>query len=228
MVALWLGATVPWLSGIEHQRVGLRLAASAMTTLCMLLGVVVFAGFINWTTNVRSVLPAIPAAALIIARAADERLGARPFPGAARVVVGLSLAIALWVAWGDYALARAQVRAAEIVRNTTASHRGTLWFQGHWGFQIAMEAIGAQPTDTVTSRFKLGDVVVVPLNNTNRWPLPEELPVRLERFEVPIGIGGTTICMRCGAGFYSSLWGPLPYRLEPPSPERYVIVSIEP
>src|SRR5439155_68261 len=47
-------------------------------------GVMVFASFLNWTTNVRSVLPAVPAAALLLARAADERFGVAPLPAAAR------------------------------------------------------------------------------------------------------------------------------------------------
>jgi hypothetical protein len=122
---------------------------------------------------------------------------------------------------------QSHVRRCRRPISPSAVRRGTLWFQGHWGFQFAMERRGARPPDRESSQFHLGDVVVVPMNNTNTWPLPADVPVRFDRFEIPLGVGATTISLRRGAGLYSSFWGPLPYRLDPPLPERYVIVWIE-
>jgi hypothetical protein len=50
--------------------------------------------------------------------------------------------------------------------------------------------------------------------------------VALAYLDVPIGLGGTTVCNRCGAGFYSSTWGPLPYRVDPRPPERFDVFHI--
>jgi hypothetical protein len=196
---------------------------AAVVLACWIVGIEVFAGYVNWMSNVRSILPAVPAAALVVARALDE-------PGEASRSVSLtllvSLAIALWVALGDHGVARAQVQAAARVQAESAGRTGTLWFQGHWGFQAAMEALGGRATDALASRFFPGDVLVIPRTNTNTIDLPRSVPTRLAPVVVPIGPGGTTVCNRCGAGFYSSGWGPLPYRLDPPPPERFDVFHI--
>jgi hypothetical protein len=217
------GIAAVGLAGIDAWR---RRDANAAVLLAWVLGILVFAAFVNWTANVRSVLPAVPAAAILVARAADDRLGTAPLPLVPRVAIALCIALGFWVAWGDAELARAQVRAADVVRGRATDRRGDLWFMGHWGFQVAMESLGARPVEANATIFHAGDWIVVPGNNTNVVPLPPEMPARRESFEVALRGGGTTIATRRGAGFYSSTWGPLPYRIEPPAPERFVIVEV--
>lgn len=195
--------------------------AVALLLVSWIVGMELFAGFINWTSNVRSVLPAVPAAALVMTRALDARAPRMLTP----VLVG-SLVLGLWVAAGDYAVARAQVRAAERIRERTAGLAGTLWFEGHWGFQPAMEAIGGRAVHVVETRFFPGDALVIPRRNTNTFDLPASVPTRLDPIDVPLGLGATTICNRCGAGFYSSSWGPIAYRIDPPPPERFDVFHI--
>lgn len=203
-----------------------RRDATSMLLALWVVGILLFAGVVNWMSNVRSVLPAVPAAAILLARAADDRFGSAGLPAAARFAIGACVAVGLWVAWGDYQLARAQVTAADVVRSRMGGS-GTVWFMGHWGFQLAMEGIGARPVDVGTTRFQAGDRIVVPANNTNVVPLPSDMPARREPFEIPLR-GGTTISRPRGVGFYSSIWGPLPYRLDPPEPERFEIVEVLP
>lgn len=205
-----------------------RRDAAATMLAAWILGIVVFAGFLNWMSNVRSVLPAVPAAAILLARAADRRLGWAVLPLGARAGVTLCVALGLWVAWGDYELARAQTRAVDVIRSRTGSRQAPVWFLGHWGFQFAMESAGAKPVDANTTVFHTGDCIVVPANNTNVVPLPAEMPVRRESFEVPLRGGGTTVSGQRGAGFYGSVLGPLPYRIDRPPPERFDIVEIMP
>lgn len=204
-----------------------RRDAASLVLALWVLGILVFAGFVNWMSNVRSVLPALPAAAILAVRAVDRRFGDMPLPAGARIVPVVSLGVALWVAWGDYELARAQPAAANAIRARAAGRTGTLWFFGHWGFQPAMSAVGGVAVDFDTTVFNAGDVIAVPRNNTNVVPLPADMPVRTEGVEVPLR-GGTTVSGRRGAGFYSSIWGPLPYRLEPAAPERYDVVHVLP
>jgi hypothetical protein len=191
-----------------------------------LVAITVFTGFVNWTSNVRSVLPAVPAAALLLSRATDARLGGRPLPAMARRAVALCMAAGMWVAWGDYQLAGAQVQAADIVHRMRPVGDGRLWFMGHLGFQVAMQDAGAKPFDVRTTVLYTGDVVVVPANNTGILPLPENMPTRVETIEVPLRGGGTTMSGQRGAGFYSSIWGALPYRLDPRPPERFYVVDV--
>jgi 4-amino-4-deoxy-L-arabinose transferase-like glycosyltransferase len=206
-------------------RSGWKGDAVALLLACWIVGIEVFAGYINWVVNVRSILPAVPAAALVMTRAIDERMGDRA-ERVVPIVLVASLAIALWVGLGDSGVARAQVQAAERIVERSAGRSGALWFQGHWGFQVAMEAVGGRPTDALASRFFPGDVLVIPRDNTNTIELPSSVPTRRERIEVPIRLGATTVCNRCGAGFYSSQWGPLPYRVDPPPPQRYDVFHI--
>jgi len=217
------GVVAVALAGIDVWR---RRDTSAVLLLAWIVGVIVFAAFLNWTSNVRSVLPAVPAVAILLGRAANDRLATAPLPLSARLGTALCIAFGLWVAWGDYELARAQVRAADVVRSRASGRQGVVWFLGHWGFQVAMESFGARPVDANSTVFHAGDWILVPANNTNVVPLPAEMPVRRDSFDVALRGGGTTISSRRGAGFYSSVWGPLPYRIEPPSPERFTIVEV--
>jgi hypothetical protein len=44
-----------------------------------------------------------------------------------------------------------------------------------------------------------------------------------ESFEVPVCSWLTTMRAECGAGFYSDLWGPLPFVFGPTPPEQYEV-----
>ena len=151
-------------------------------------GVWFFASFTNWTTTARAVLPAAPAAAILLTRALARRPSA-PGTGATAVALGAGLAISLTVASADYGLAAsARAAAAHVVTHHGATG-GTVYFQGAWGFQQYMETAGATRLDFDRVRLLPRDLVVTPANNTNLVTLPKWALHELETFELPAGLG---------------------------------------
>jgi len=84
----WIG--VHWLALCVRELRSERDAA-AVLIVCWIAGVFVFASFTNWTTNGRSILPAVPAIGMLVARGLARR---GPVPRA-RTAVAFALAFAL-------------------------------------------------------------------------------------------------------------------------------------
>jgi 4-amino-4-deoxy-L-arabinose transferase-like glycosyltransferase len=190
------------------------------------LGTVVFATFFNWTPNARSLLPAAPAFAILLARRLSARTAAdAPAPPAAGLLT-VAAVLALLVARADYALAAAQEEAAAAWRDRLKAVSGARWFQGHWGFQYYMERAGFVPLYFPGARLEAGDIVVVPENNTNVRPLPAQAVTLHERVTLPLPRGIATMSRPLGAGFYADVWGPLPFAVGDVPPERYDALQV--
>jgi hypothetical protein len=183
-------------------------------------GTFVFAAFLNWTTNGRSLLPLVPPLVVLLVRELRGGTAAR----VAATVPGVALSLV--VAWGDARLAAANPEVAETIRSHASVPPSRIWFQGHWGFQSAMEAIGARPLEIETSPVAAGDLIVVAHNNTNLRLLPDECVRGLDTFELPTGAPAATMAPPLGCGFYSTIWGPLPFTLGPAPPERFTIFAV--
>jgi hypothetical protein len=189
-----------------------------------LVGVWVFASYTNWTTTARAVLPAVPAAAILIVRALERR---HPDARATQPVVAGALALGMLVALG---VARADLDLAASAR-TAALQLGTRYagrprpvlFQGAWGFQEYMQATGASRIDFDRARFYAGDVVVTPALNTNLVTLPAFAVEEVETITLPAGRAVTTMSQERGAGFYAALYGPLPFTFGPVPEQRYTV-----
>ena len=189
------------------------------------IGTFVFAAFLYWSVNARSILPLLPASSILLARRLDRHLARgtaveRPFALAAGLAA--SALLALGVASADTALARsAQSAAHGFVRERIAAGE-RVWFLGHWGFQYYAEPLGAVPIDKHRSVLEQGDLVVVPLNNTHAW----KLPPRFFKTELGVDLGVpsliSTMNMLSGAGFHSAEFGPLPFAFGPAQSEIYV------
>jgi hypothetical protein len=104
----------------------------------------------------------------------------------------------------------------------------TVWFQGHWGFQHYMEAAGARAQDFKRSELTRGDLVVVPVNNTNLRPPPEHAARLVGKKTLMPFPYVATMDQALGAGFYSDLWGPLPFAVGRASPETYLLFVVDP
>ena len=79
--------------------------------------------------------------------------------------------LALLVTRADFCLALAVRQSAQQTGVKYGREPGTLWYQGHWGFQFYMDAMGALPLDIKHSALKPGDALVVPENNTSLFPV---------------------------------------------------------
>jgi len=184
-------------------------------------GTFYFTVYLNYTINARSVLPLIPAAAILLAR----RVGSLRADQGRREPVPIALALLVagiltfWIAWGDTAFANAQRRLAFSFQQMDQA--GALWFEGHWGFQYYMEALGARPIDTDRSDLRSGDLVIVP-NYQHIFPPPKEYSL-LRKIAVNLPVGVATQDWDLGAGFYSSRWGPLPFAFGAVEYQYYVL-----
>lgn len=196
-----------------------------------ILGTFVFASLINWTVNARSVLPLIPAAGILTVRRLETMHHAWTRSLILQVAGALMVSgvLSIWLAAADTRLANLGRDAAHSVQWRTSNEFGTLWYEGHWGFQYYMEQLGALPVDDQDFRIRPGDRVVVPENNTEIAGFPQDPFFQQEAvLKFPNPSMATTICSRLGAGFYSSYWGPLPFTFGPVPPEQYVLVRAIP
>jgi 4-amino-4-deoxy-L-arabinose transferase-like glycosyltransferase len=195
-------------------------------------GVVLFATFLNWSINVRSFLPLLPAAGVLIARRLDRRLG--PARGAdLRVYWPLvpAGALALVVTWADYQTAGAARTAAADIAARCRRHAGALWYQGHWGFQYYMDLAGSSPVDFERYERRAGDLVVFPESNTNvdpRFPPGPWVRPPYFRIDVPTCSWLATADESAGAGFYAGQLGRLPFVFGKTSPSRYLVLELAP
>jgi hypothetical protein len=122
----------------------------------------------------------------------------------------------------------ARQAAADIVA-ARANRPGTLWFQGHWGFQYYMEAAGARPIDKRDFDGKPGDLIVFPSNNTNVDDKVPDIPrAKWKEFDMPAWAWLASFDPSVGASFYASICGPLPFAFGKVRPTHYNIEEVLP
>jgi 4-amino-4-deoxy-L-arabinose transferase-like glycosyltransferase len=202
-------------------------------------GTFVFASLLNWTVNGRSILPLIPAAGILLARQTEEpqrprasrdSRAASPHqfgPRSWRVALSIAggAAVALLVAWGDYRLAGTARAAANEICDKFSQPDRHLWFQGHWGFQYYMAERGAVEININRTVMRRGDRIASPLRGTNLgkvWELGQELQV-LSRTAC---YGLTPHNREEAAGYYASVFGPLPYGFVGRQIEQYGVYQL--
>lgn len=195
-----------------------------------LVGTFIFSAFVNWTVNGRSLLPMAPVVGILVARRwvamhagtkESEALWRRFWP-----VVPAAL-IALWVTVGDYQLANASRKAVEKFAMTKGEYSGETYFQGHWGFQYYMEEEGVSPLDFAKTIVRDGDIVILPMNNSSVRGLAPHLTTRIRTIEVPVTAGVATGSPFLGAGFYSHVFGPLPFVVGPVPTQEFILYLID-
>lgn len=195
------------------------------------LGTFVFAGFLNWSITARTILPMVPVAGILIVRQLFRFKGEQ----AARVKdfkiyfpVLFAGIVAFTVAWADFTLANTARSAVQhldqVVKDRTNRN---IWFQGHWGFQYYMELAHARAVDFNRSQINQGDIVVVPANNTNLKTMRDQIVEMKEYLEFMPFSWLTTLERNLGAGFYSSIWGPLPFAFGTVQPELFYLFQAD-
>lgn len=218
---LLAGAAVLALPIIEMKQ---RRTAESWLLLLWVLGTFSFCLF-NWTINGRSILPMAPAVAILLLRRIENQGGLRRnFRWCFAAGVALSLAVAL----ADYRLAAsARTAVREINQRVETSPKGAIWFQGHWGFQYYAQANGWRPFDSQQSQPESGDLIVLPVNNTNLQQIPPERVERVFTVEFAVAPWITTMSRALDAGFYSDQRGPLPFAFGVVPAEKYYILRFK-
>ena len=137
------------------------------------------------------------------------------------MIIGLaaSAVFAFLVARADFLFAVAARQSAWQASDRFGHSRHTLWFQGHWGFQYYLAELGGQALDMQHPGFRNGDVMVVPLNNTNLDP--PGAPRNGFYVDGPRWLADMNLYV--GAGFYGSADGPLPFVFGHVPPENVAI-----
>ena len=174
-------------------------------------------------------LPMAPALGILVMRRYDRRTSLRQNHSSWGPVYPLlpAACLALAVTWADYSLAHTQRAAARLFQTKSKDYPHRIWFQGHWGFQYYMESFGAKPLDLHDPELEPGDLLVVPLNNSNVKKLNrDDLHLVVKREFIPCRWLGT-IQLHMGAGFYSDRWGPLPFVFAPMRSEDYLLFLVE-
>jgi hypothetical protein len=188
-------------------------------------GTALFAVYVNWSLNGRSILPLIPAVAMLVLRRLDrEPVAGWVLPG----ILVLAAALALTTAYADAALANANRTAArQIVAEWSPPAGRPLWFQGHWGFQFYAQSAGARSWDYAHPAGKSGDLLVIPFNNC-MIDSPDGFGEQIATTSVEACPWGTTNAPYSGAGFYACnyAWRPLPFVFTAMPPERFLVVRL--
>jgi hypothetical protein len=191
-------------------------------------GTFLFVCAMNWTINIRTVLPMAPAVGILIARrlSTPEESTCTRRHRLRRILPLLPAAlVALLVTTADFSLAECSRRASrEIVAAYDPSAR-TVWFMGHWGFQYYMQQAGCKPIDLDATLTAVGDILAVPSNNTNLFAVPDTAVQKLGTVRFMPLRWLSTMSYELGAGFHASLWGPLPFVFTPTRPEEYDVFA---
>jgi 4-amino-4-deoxy-L-arabinose transferase-like glycosyltransferase len=204
-----------------------RRDAAAVLLSLWVAGTFVFTAFVNWTINGRSILPMVPAVGILIMRRLDYVRGPAGMAIDWRLTYPLvpAVLLGLFVAVADYQGANA-ARAAATLAHSTVGRTGKLWFQGHWGFQYYMEALGAQCLDTSDMQCAIGDWIVQPDDNYGRFAMPPNTTRERAVFQIPTSQWATTMHRMLGAGFYSNRKGPLPFTFGAVPDSEYLVLEV--
>jgi 4-amino-4-deoxy-L-arabinose transferase-like glycosyltransferase len=226
-VFLWAMTGVTVLTLVFTDLYRHRDARSCLLALWVL-GTFAFASFINWSINGRSMLPMAPAVAILIARRLDENIVAgRDLTRWLPVGLAAGAAFSLLVTRADYLFAIACRQSAREVVAQYGDQTNNILFQGHWGYQWYMKQGGMKEFDAYRTQLMPGNLLINADYNTTVLP-PD--PKSVAKTEIVYATGPryfTVMNPPVGAGFYSSVFGPLPFAFGKVAPERVIVYYIK-
>ena len=220
------GILVLLLAGADFRH---RRDADSLLLVLWVLGLVVFAVVFNWTINGRSLLPALPAVGILLARRLDVRWPESPplRRGWVLCPAGLAAALSLVLARADARLANTNRLAAEQLWARYHQPGNTVWFEGHWGFQYYMEKQGGRAIDLNDPKKASGDILIIPANASNLYEPPMDLVRLVATADYLPDACCATMNKPAGAGFYASVHGPLPFVFGRIEPDRFYIFQYQ-
>ena len=224
-MSLWVvaGASLVILMGADVMES--RTSASVLLLL-WIAGTLFFTCVLNWTVSGRNILPLLPAVSLLLTRRLEKKGCLTTGSGKYRLAgpLAISLVVALLVTRADYKLANASRDEASLLTQKLAGAVSGIKFEGHWGFQYYMEKDGATALDKLNPQLSPNNAVIVPLNNSYLFPLPQDYFMPWLKHESKSSDWLAT--MSCGAGFYSDGWGPLPFVFCAVPPQDYLVYRV--
>ena len=196
----------------------------------LILGTFIFSCQLNWSVNIRTLLPLIPAAIMVLFRRLENNVS-RPIPFLPLLCVLIpSAGLTLTVAWADFSLANTQKEAAKKIMHEYKTPTTPVWFLGHWGFQYYMELLDARSIDFNRTQDTQGCIIIIPVNNTNSLP-PEDffkssgLKLTLIKiWEKEMFSYAHTMRPQRNAGFYFHLFGKMPYSFGGETKEEFLVL----
>lgn len=220
----WLGATLLALAA----RACLQWKnADALLLALWLFGTVAFSAGINHYVNARTLLPMLPAIAILIAWGLPKTGGLewRLIP---------ACAFTLWTLFGDYEAAGHGKHAAEnaIARATesgAALHHIAFWGSEYYLLAAGSTAFAFDPqenyTDAPTHRMAAGDLLFIHSLGADTWQPPPEGFEIVEVTALPYRARLATFYTAANAGFYSHRTGYLPFAIGNIPPEPYLLLK---
>lgn len=188
-------------------------------------GIFVFSTYVNWSVTARTLVPMAPAVGILAMRAVQHNDSRKIWRYGATLVAA---ALTLFVAWGDMSWSRTVRNSAAMFNDSFRGWPTNVYFQGHWGFQHYADPEVMQPLDVERTVLHAGDILITPKNNSVGARLPERFRARSDVVLAGEGRWASTMLGRAGAGFYSNLFGPLPFRLGPAPPEMIFVTEVSP
>jgi 4-amino-4-deoxy-L-arabinose transferase-like glycosyltransferase len=190
-----------------------------------IIGTFLFAGFINWTTNGRSILPMVIPTGILITRKLEHLILMRKPQKSYIFIIPfvLSAILSVTIAWADCIFANTARSAATIIYHTYGDTTHSIYFQGHWGYQYYMEEHGARAVDISYRQFKPGDIIADPATNTNLRFIPRKWVTVVDSIKIVSPLCAATTNYELGAGFYADAFGPLPFAFGFIQPEVFTV-----
>ena len=176
-----------------------------------------FSSFINWTVNVRTMLPMIAPISIIFSEFYCVTIQKRK----KLFLLFSSFIVSFFVQYADYEFAVSQKTAANIIIQKIGTKE--CYHQGGFSFNYIMEMSGSKKLDYNSPPILDKDtLLIIPENNCNvYWPGDME-NYNIDIITIKMNIPVTIMSRQTGAGFHGS-WGPLPFSFGIPPPNRFFI-----
>jgi hypothetical protein len=192
-------------------------------------GTVIFALFVNWTVNGRSLLPIVPVVGICIVWKLSRKCSQLTSIKQSTLYVPLipAFLVALLVTWSDYKLANSARDAASKITHDYSYLSEKMCFEGHWGFQYYMQMAGIKSFNFEKPNLSRGDIVVIPSHQSGLKVLHKHLASLVREYE----FGTATLLTmngNAGAGFYANLAGglPLPFAVGNEQTYKYYVFKM--
>jgi 4-amino-4-deoxy-L-arabinose transferase-like glycosyltransferase len=225
-VAFWAAAGVLILS-LAAVDFAINRDAKSFFLVSWVMGTFIFAVFINWTINGRSILPMAPPLGILIVRYLERNFRGVPFPiGKSALALIPAAMLALYLTEADYLTAVAVRQNVRSMSSVLGPGMKRVWFEGHWGFQFYMTQLGARPVDFRSSVLRSGDILAIAMNNY-RTSIPPAGARPMGTFSRVGPWGAATLNQSRGGCFYASGLGPLPFVFGSTQPEAILLYSMQ-